>query len=91
MRLVDRAGPGTLAVNYMWLPTFIGMNSHLIREIEEHISPSIVGLALDESTLALAHAKVLEFLEKRFPSTPGLFDYLDGIKYVDSDGQTPTT
>jgi hypothetical protein len=86
MRLVDRSGPGTLALNYMWLPTFIGMNGHLIREIEEYISPAIVGRDLDESTLDLADSKVLEFLEQRFPNVPGLFDYLDGLKYVTANG-----
>lgn len=82
MRLVDRTGPGTLGLNYMWLPTWIGMNSQLVREIEDHISPALVGAEINEATLDKADAAVLDFLKKRFVQLPGLFDYLDGLKYV---------
>lgn len=82
MRLVDRTGPGVIGLNYMWLPVFIGMNEPLVREIEAYMAPALVGMPLDDAALDLAAAKVLEFLEKRFPHIPGLFDYLDGLKFV---------
>lgn len=66
----------------MWLPTWIGMNAALVAEIEGTISPAIVGRPIDEETLQLAHEAVLDALVARFPEQAGLFDYLDGIKYV---------
>jgi hypothetical protein len=86
MRLVDRTGPGVLGLNYMWLPTFVGMNTQLIKEIEDAISEGIIGKPLDEGTLDAAHLAVIDFLEKKFPHLKGLFDYLDGVKFVSSNG-----
>jgi len=86
MRFVERTAPGQLSLNYMWLPTWVGMNSALVAEIEAKISPAIVGRPIDEETLQLAHDAVLDALVERFPEQHGLFDYLDGIKYVDTHG-----
>jgi len=86
MRLVDRTGPGTLGLNFMWLPTWVGMNTQLIKEIESAISVEIVGKPLDEGTLDAAHYAVLEFLGNKFPHIKGMFDYLDGVKFVTTDG-----
>jgi hypothetical protein len=86
MRLVDRTGPGVLGLNYMWLPTWVGMNAQLIKEIEEAISAGIVGQPLDEGTLDAAHHAVLDFLKAKFPHINGLFDYLDGVKFVSTNG-----
>ena len=86
MRLVDRTGPGVLSLNYMWLPTWVGMNAQLIKEIETAISDGIVGKPLDEGTLDAAHFAVIEFLGKKFPNITGMFDYLDGVKFVSNNG-----
>lgn len=86
MRFVERTAPGQLSLNYMWLPTWVGMNSALVAEIEAKISPAIVGRTIDEETLQLAHEAVLDALAEKFPEQAGLFDYLDGIKYVGSHG-----
>lgn len=82
MRLVDRTSPGTLGLSYMWLPTFIGMNSSLVAEIDTAVAEACVGLDLNETTLDLAERAAHQFLEKRFPNIPGLFEYIDGLKYV---------
>lgn len=86
MRLVDRTSPGTLSINYMWLPTWVGLNTQLIKEVEEAIAGGIVGKPLDEATLEAAHYAVVEYLVKKFPDVQGLFDYLDGIKFVSNNG-----
>lgn len=87
MRLVDRTGPGTISLNYMWLPTWIGMNTQLIKEVEEAVAGEIVGRELNDETLDLASAQVMHFLAGRFPNLQGLEDYLDGMKFVsDSNG-----
>jgi hypothetical protein len=86
MRFIERTGPGQLGLNYMWLPTFVGMNTALIQEIEASISPLFVGKALTEELLEEAHEQVIQALVAKFPSHAGLFDYLDGVKYVREDG-----
>lgn len=86
MRLVERTGPGALQVSWSWLPTWIGMNVNLIRELDEHLGKSLLGRELTEETLDLANEKALSFLEEKFKDIPGLFEYLDGLKYVMVDG-----
>lgn len=87
MRLVERTAPGQLGLNYMWLPTWIGMNAALIREIEEHLTPLIVGKDLTEETLDAASRAVMDYLTNRFSHQAGLEDYLDGLKFVSFHGQ----
>ena len=82
MRLVDRSGPGAVGLNWMWLPTWIGMNALLVREIENAVADSVVGKDLTEETLQYAHEQVMNFLLSKFPEIEGLFEYLDGLKYV---------
>jgi hypothetical protein len=87
MKIVQRTGPGEIGLNYMWLPTWIGMNGALIKEIEAHIAPQLVGQELTEETLHVASEAVLDFLKQKFPLINGLFEYLDGLKYVETDGE----
>lgn len=82
MRLVDRTGPGQLGLNYMWLPTFIGMHTSLVAEIDAAVAKAVTGLPLDETSLDIAERAAHAFLEQRFPNIAGLFDYIDGLKFV---------
>lgn len=91
MRFVERTGPGKLELVWSWLPTWVGMNEALIREIEAQMGDTIVGKAITDETLDLAHQTVLEILVNKFPALSGLFEYLDGIKYVNINGSTQTT
>lgn len=86
MRLVDRTGPGAIGLNYMWLPCWIGMNEALVKEIDQAIAPGLLGKEITDETLNEAQVKVLSFLAERFPQLPGLFDYLDGLKFVTNNG-----
>ena len=65
----------------MWLPTFIGHNSRLKREIEERLGPEFKGRELTEETLDEMHTRVIEFICEKFPLN-GLRDYLDSVKFV---------
>ena len=85
MRAVVRTAPGVLEINWMWLPTFIGMNAQLKKEIEERLAPKLEGRPLEEA-LDDAHEMVIEFLVERFPALHGMRDYLDAMKYVTEDG-----
>ena len=87
MKLVQRTGPGEVGLNYMWLPTWIGMNGTLIKEIEQHISPVFVGQPLTDEVLDRAGEVVLQYLSAKFSNLKGIFEYLDGLKYVETDGK----
>lgn len=88
MKLVQRTGPGEVSLNYMWLPTWIGMNGQLIKEIGEHISPIFVGQPLTDEILDRAGDAVVQYLSGKFPNIKGIFEYLDGLKYVETDVKT---
>lgn len=81
MRFIVRTGKGRVELNYMWLPTWIGMNSSLVAELEKEISPKVQGKALTPEVLDQANAEIIEFLVEKCP-LPGLSDYLDGIKFI---------
>lgn len=82
MRAVVAVAPGELELNWTFLPSFIGMNAPLKKELEEALKPVIEGQAWTESALDRAHDAVLDFLEKKFPALRGLRDYLEGLKYI---------
>jgi hypothetical protein len=81
MRTVIKTGPGEVQLNWMWLPTFIGMDTNVKKELEGALSKRLVGLPLDEATLDMAHEEVLDFLDKRYPGLE-LRTYLDGLKFI---------
>jgi hypothetical protein len=81
MRAVVATRPGVLELNFMWLPTFIGMNSAMATELQAHLKEKLVGVELTEQVLDFAHDQVLDFLAQRFP-VEGLRDYLDALKFV---------
>jgi hypothetical protein len=82
MRAVVMTEPGVLEMNYMWLPTFIGMNTALKAEVEKSLAPQLLGMPLDEATLDWAHEQVVSILEKRFAHVTGLRDFLDSLKFI---------
>ena len=88
MKIVQRTGPGEVGLNYMWLPTWIGMNGNLIKEIEKYIEPIFLNQPLTDEVLDRASEVVVQFLSDKFPNLKGIFEYLDGLKYVETDGET---
>jgi hypothetical protein len=98
MKFVIHTNPGQLELNWTWLPTWIGMNESLIREIEEKLRIDVVGKELTKELLEWAHCRVITILTEKFPLQRGLFDYLkfplqrglfdylEGIKFVRADG-----
>lgn len=81
MLFVQRTDPGVVELNFMWLPSFIGMNAAVQQEIEKKLSPLLQGKPMTEDTLKEAHEYVIDFLCQRFP-LKGLRDYLDAVKFV---------
>jgi hypothetical protein len=76
MLLVNRVSEGTFELNYMWLPTWLGMNTKLKKEMETELAPVLQGKTPEE-----ASDIVLDFLCSKFP-LEGLRDYLDGLKFI---------
>lgn len=86
MRAVVRTARGILELNWMWLPTWLGMNASIKKQVEEELRKEVEGLEMTEWNLDLIHEKVLDILEELNPTVDGLRDYLDGIKFVSFTG-----
>lgn len=82
MRLVHLTSQGQLELNYLWLPTWIGMNSATSVTILEQLKSKVVGLPATEENLDTINEMVIEVLAEKYPSVEGLRDYLDGLKFV---------
>lgn len=82
MRAIVQTEPGKLELNYMWLPTWIGLNNAFKEDLECELTPVLLDREIDEDLLDEASDMVLDFIEKKFPNLKGLRDYLDGLKFV---------
>jgi len=82
MRLIERSDVGQVDLQFMWLPTFLGMDSHLKSSLESELTPKLVGRDLDDATLDWAHEWVVTWICARYPALTGLRHYLDSIKFV---------
>ena len=81
MRLVTVTG-NVVELNYMWLPTWIGQNAQLKRDLEKYMRPLVEGRELTDVTLQDVDELILGYLEEKYPYVEGLRDYLDGLKFV---------
>ena len=82
MRLVAKTGPGTVDISYMWLPTFLGLNSHLMEILQTKVGPLLIGKELTDAVLDEAHEQVINVICEMHP-LPGLREYLDALKFVE--------
>jgi hypothetical protein len=83
MLAVVHVDKGIVEVNYMWLPSWIGMNSALMKELGQHMKSKAEGRELNASTLLDLHYEVLKFLDERFQGAfEGLSAYLQGLQNV---------
>lgn len=82
MRTVVRTADGVIELNYIWLPTWIGMNNKIKKELEDRLKDKIVGMPITESTMDDMNDMVIDELVAINPAVDGLRDYLDGLKYV---------
>ena len=81
MRLVNVEGR-EVSLNYMFLPTFLGLNTVLLQEMENKIGPMLVGKEISEDVLDEANDYILDFIEEKFPDIKGLRDYIDAVKFI---------
>lgn len=79
---------GVMSLNYMWLPTWIGMNSMLVNELNALLSERLVGMPADDA-LTVGHMLVVDTLCKRYPLIKGMREYLDALHPVHFDVELP--
>lgn len=82
MRVICNPEPGVIQLNFMWLPTFLGMNTIFKKEIEAKIAPKLVGKPMTDEVLDAAHEEIIGLILEKYP-LPGLSDYLDALKFID--------
>lgn len=80
MRFIQYTGDGLLELNYMWLPTWLGMNAAFKKTCERALSEKFKGRTTED--LDDLQEEFLDFVIEKYP-LPGLRDYLDGIKFVE--------
>lgn len=84
MRIVEESKlkPGTLEVSWMWLPTFIGQNSGLLRELDRVLSLEFPPPfdATEDQLDAISEFALGWLFDKH--SIPGLREYLGALKHV---------
>lgn len=85
MRLVTRTKPGVVELNWMWAPTFVGLNTILKRELEAKLAPQFRAREMNDETLDELHAAVVDFLCEKF-KVDGLREYLDALSCVVEPG-----
>ena len=89
MLAVTSPEPGVVEVNYMWMPSWIGLNSNLLNEMGHAVRDAVIGRTLQEAE-QLGHQAVLDFLAERYPEIQGLREYLEAlrsVRLVSVDGQ----
>jgi hypothetical protein len=82
MHAVVMTEAGVLELNWTWLPTWIGMNAKLKKEIEDVLKSKVVGLTNSEEDLCKIDEMVFDLVDKKATHVTGLRDYLDGLKFV---------
>lgn len=83
MRTVVPVDRGVVELNWTWLPTFIGMDSAVRRDLQAQVAGLFEGKELTDSLLQDAHCFVVGFLCSKYPDIKGLDRYLDALKFVE--------
>ena len=83
MRVVNPSAdnPNAVELNFMWLPTFIGQNPLVLRELRTEMERTFLKQQLTDDTLWEMHYTVIAWLESKFPFE-GLGRYLKAIEEV---------
>lgn len=71
-------------LNYMWLPTFIGVDTSVKQRLEAAVANKFIGRPLTDDLLVEMHNEVVQTLTSFYPALNGLRDYLDSMKFVTS-------
>ena len=83
MRFVTPDENGVLLLNTMWLPTWLGVNHAFNTQLEETLQAKIVGREVTEQSLDEINRLVIDAIQEKFSNIPGLWKYLDALKYIE--------
>lgn len=83
MKFVTPDDDGTLLLNTMWLPTWIGCNTALCEELVSKLLPQLANRPMTEHLLVEANQMVINFIQEKHSQIPGLWKYLDAVKYIE--------
>lgn len=83
MRVVVPTATGVLELNWQWLPTWLGVNGVIRREMQDAIAKKVEGKPMTQEVLDEAQEEVIAFLEERFPAIEGMRQFLDALKYIE--------
>lgn len=72
-------------LNWLWLPTVIGMNTKLKEQLEKKLSSRIVGMVLTDASLEQVNHIVIDALCEEFPYVTGLKEYLQALEHLQLD------
>lgn len=82
MRVVQVAPDGAVELSWMWLPTFIGQNYPVTKELGDAWKGAYPeGLPNTSEGLDELHSFTIEWLAKKF-AIEGLSEYLDAISNI---------
>jgi len=85
MRVLQVADDGAIELRWMWLPTFIGQNHMVLKELGEAWKAQFPrGVENTEAALDAMHEFTIEWLCKKF-ALPGLKEYLKAIENVQEE------
>jgi hypothetical protein len=82
MRLFTQVQPGVLELNWMWLPTWLGLNTALKQELDKELNEHFLRKELTSTTLDMLDEYVINFLVTKFPEVGGLAAYLRNLPDV---------
>lgn len=82
MRAVILTEEGVVELNWMWLPTWAGMDGVLKSQLEKEVRQELLGKEASKAVLDEVNERIIEKLARRVPHLKGVEDYLDGLKFV---------
>lgn len=82
MRLTSRTAQGELSLNWLWLPTVIGHNVLLVKQLDAAMGDKFYGRELNEELLDEMDSFLKDRIVEMFPSSTGLREYLDALNGV---------
>jgi hypothetical protein len=80
---------GTVVLNFMFLPTFIGQNPIIQKELRRELSALFAKRPATPALMDEIHRWVITWLSSKFSQIPGLEKYLKAIEEV-QDADTST-
>lgn len=82
MRVIQVTKDGAIELNWMWLPTFIGQNFMVLKELEKFWKARFEkGVLFTEENLDEVHQITVDWLCEKF-KIEGLKQYIEGLKHI---------